>query len=607
MSGARLVRVGSPYNAVELAELDVEQDTDVMYLAHIDHAPGKLSRLSHTSWTFSDIAFGPTLAAPTGMAAVATTPNIDDPNDGASYYPRASAYVVCAINDDTGQTSRASASASVTNDLSLKGNYNSLSCTAVDTATRYAWFKEDNGSNTFGYIGTSTGPAFLDNNGGVTPDYTDTPPQGKNPFAAAGDYPSTVTLHQQRLIWARTKNKPNAFFPSQSADFENMDVSQPTKPDDAFSYAITSRTVNSINQMASLPNSLVAFTSGALFSITGAQGGDDPIAPTSISDKPGVSRGSSRLDPIVLDSVAFYVTQEGGYVRTVGYSFEQDGNKSDNISIFSPHLFDGFGITSWAYSEFPLSCIWAVRSDGMLLCLTWEQEQDVWGWTLCETNGTVESVACIPENGENRVYLSVWRDIDGTPTRFIERMASALAQPIEDSCFTDCSVTVDYDTPTKVITHLDHLEGCAVAVLADGSYVPNMVVEGGQIAIPNAASTVTVGLAYDCQIQTLPLIFNSQQSGLNTGKRQMVGKAAIAVENTRGIFAGPSFDATKLLEVKPRSTEKYGAPNALLNDIIELDQKPSWNAQQSLCLSFPYPLPATVLAAYLEPVVSPDA
>lgn len=605
MSVARLVRVASPYNAVELPDVDVEQSEDAMYIAHIDHKPGKLSRLSHTSWAFSDITFGPTIAPPTGLAAVASTPNTDDPNDNASYYPRASSYVVCAINDDTGQTSRASAAVTVTNDLNLKGNFNSLSCDADPDATRYAWFKEDNGSNSFGYIGTSTSPSFLDNNGGVTPDYTDSPPLGQNPFDDATTYPSTVALHQQRLVWARYKSKPNAFNYSQSADPENMDTSRPSKPDDAGSYAIKSKTVNSINQLGSFTSGLVAFTSGGLWTVTGSGGADDPIAPTSINAKLAVSRAASRLDPIILDTTGFYTTEQGHYVRTVGYSFEIDGEKSDNISIYSPHFFDGFDIVSWCYAEFPLSCIWAVRSDGKLLCLTWEQEQGVWGWTLCETAGRVESVASIPENGESRVYMSVWREVNGQQVRFIERMFSALEVPIEQVCYSDCSIIVEYDAPTAVITHLDHLEGCEVAVLADGNYVPGLIVANGQITIPRAATNITVGLPYEAKMQTLPLVFQSQSAGMTVGKRQMLGKAAIQVENTRGILAGPTFDT--LEEVKPRSTEAYGAPNKLLNSIIELDMQPVWAASMSLCLSFPYPVPARILGVYLEPQVSDDA
>jgi hypothetical protein len=62
---------------------------------------------------------------------------------------------VTAVNDDTGYESRASSEATVTNDLTLKRNYNTINWTAVAGATRYKVYKADN-SQFFGYIGTPT-------------------------------------------------------------------------------------------------------------------------------------------------------------------------------------------------------------------------------------------------------------------------------------------------------------------------------------------------------------------------------------------------------------------------------------------------------------------
>jgi hypothetical protein len=64
MPVSRIHRTGSPYNAEELGDLDFEQTADVIYLAHENHVPTKLIRLSHYSWQFSGVAFGPTIGVP---------------------------------------------------------------------------------------------------------------------------------------------------------------------------------------------------------------------------------------------------------------------------------------------------------------------------------------------------------------------------------------------------------------------------------------------------------------------------------------------------------------------------------------------------------------
>jgi hypothetical protein len=44
----------------------------------------------------------------------------------------------------------------------------------------------------------------------------------------------------------------------------------------------------------------------------------------------------------VIDNVAFYQTSIGFSIRTLGYEFSTDGYNSNDVTIFSPHLFEGF-------------------------------------------------------------------------------------------------------------------------------------------------------------------------------------------------------------------------------------------------------------------------
>jgi hypothetical protein len=596
MGVSRIFRVGTPYNGAELDELDYEQSSDVMYLAHIDHAPSKLLRYAHDNWQFVQVAFGPAINAPTGLTATATSPNVDADNDGAAYFPQPATYAVTAINEATGKESRASDGAAVTNDLTLKRNFNSMSWTAVTGATEYQVYRADNQLN-YGYIGTTKETSFTDDN--IGPDLTRGPPTGSNPFDVAGNWPSTVAFNEQRLLWARTKNSPNAIFGSKAgqANYENMDTASPLRDSDAFSFAIVAGRVNAVNQMVSV-SKLLALSSDSIFNISG--GGDAGITPTQIVSRRQIGRGSSRLNPLVVDNVVFYKPSTGSSVRALNYSFESDGFKSDDVSIFSPHFFEGFSIKSWAYAQEPNSLIWAVRDDGKLLCFTWEQEQQVWGWTLCETDGEVDSICSISENGEDRVYMTVWRTIQGVRRLYIERMAASRWETLEESCYLDCAITYAFDEPSTVLTNLWHLEGRSVLALVDGSVIEGLTVTGGKVTLPDPATLVTIGLAYTALIETLPLSFGAD--GTNIGKRQHLGEVVIRVVNTRGLLVGP--DDKNLFEIKPRSMEPYGEPNDLHTGDIRHDAAPVAAFQSSLVIEMPYPLPATISAVLLDPVVS---
>lgn len=587
MSVARIYRVGSPFNGADLREVDFEQSADTMYLAHLNHAPTKLVRADHTDWTFSTVSFAPAQTAPTGLSATASTPNTDAANSGAAYFPQPASYVVTAVDDLSGQESRPSTEDDATNDLTLKRNSNALSWSAASGATRYRVYKADN-TQEFGYIGTTKDTSFVDDN--IGPDYSDGPPQGENPFEDAGDWPSTVTFFEQRLLWARTSNKPNAVFGSRSGAFEIMDTSRPLKASDAFSFALVAGRVNAVNQLVSM-NNLLALTSDSIFKIDGGQEGY--LSATSFAVRRQNGRGSSRLSPLVIDSVCFYQTSVGNGVRTLGYDFQSDAINSNDVTIFSPHLFRGFDIVSWAYAQEPRSLIWAVRSDGKLLCFTWEQEQQVWGWTLCETDGLVETVAVVSEAGEDRLYMTVRRN----GRLLIERMAASRWDGVENACFLDSAVSYRFAAPAAVLRGLDHLEGRTVTALADGAVISGLVVVGGMVTLPQPATVATAGLPYQALVETLPLAVQGR-NGWTIAKPQTQSKAVIRVVDTRGVKAGPTDARMDVL--RGRTTEKPGEPNALQTGLLETYLAPNINGGARVVVASDDPLPMTVTAIYID-------
>jgi hypothetical protein len=600
MGGARIYTTGSPYNGVELAELDFEQTADTMYLAHIDHAPAKLVRAGHTNWTFAPVAFAPTVASPVGCYAWATVDNTDSSNGNAAYFPQPASYCVTAVNDDTGMESRASTASTATNDLSLKRNFNTINWAAVAGATRYNVYKADN-SQFFGYIGTTQSTTFRDDN--IAPGLDRAPPQAANPFAGANDYPSTVTLFEQRAIWARTRNVPHGIWTTRSGQLENMDRSRPLRADDSMAFTIVAGRVNSVNQLVTT-TSLLALTSDSVFHIDGDGSGGVLDATRAPATRRQIGRGSSRLPPLVIDNVVFYQPSVGRTVRTIGYDFTIDGLKSNDVSIFSPHFFDGMGIVSWCYAQEPRSVVWAAREDGKLACFTWEQEQNVWGWTLCETDGKVLSVCAIAEDGEDRVYMVVERVIAGVTRRFVERMASHSWTDVREACYLDCAVKGRFDEPRTSFTGLWHLEGRTdIAGLVDGVAIAGLQVTNGTVALPagmGGARQVTFGIPYQVDVETLPLRLNTA-AGSSVGRICQAGEAVLTLANTRQIEAG--IDGDHLFPVKSRKDEAWNAPDALMDGefLVNLDNRARDDC--AIWIRQTAPLPFTLLGVAIDPVL----
>jgi hypothetical protein len=148
---------------------------------------------------------------------------------------------------------------------------------------------------------------------------------------------------------------------------------------------------------------------------------------------------------------------------------------------------------------------------------------------------------------------------------------------------------------------------------------PKLVADGC-VTLDQPASQITAGLGFTCQLQT-PRLETEQPT--SQGKRKMMPHAHIRVRDTRGLVAGPSWDA--LVEVKERDQEPMGSPTAFqtggglplptLYPNAPVAPRPLWYADKYLildaqwdddgvlCIQQSYPMPATVLA--VMPAVMP--
>lgn len=604
MPVARIYRVGAPFNSSELNLLNYEQTVDVVYFAHENHAPQKLIRHDHALWEFLSVTFGPTISTPSGVGGTATVDNTDAANSGNAYFPQPASYKVTAFNDETGQESRASTVVTLTNDLSLKRNYNTIHWSAVSGATSYLIYKSEN-QQSYGNIGTTDQLTFRDDN--IDPDLSAGPPVGDNPFEAEGDRPSSITFHEQRSWWGRSINKPNGLWASRSADYENMDFTRPGREDDSIVLGLVANQVNSVNNLVSTKQGLLALTGNNIFGVQGSN--EDYITATPPPRvRPEISRGASRLKPLTIDGTTFYETAKTGEVRTIGFQFEVDGIRSNDVSLFSRHLFEGFEIVSWCYAEKPASAIWAVRDDGSLLCMTWDEAQEVWGWTLCTTDGSFKGCCVITEQDEDRVYFLVERTINGDTKLYVERMASELWEDQEDACYLDCARTFTADDTQAEFDRLDHLEGKTVSAWVDGSEITTdhegnpLVVTDGAITLSTGGLKVTVGLPFTAEVETLPLAMQIGAAGWSVARPQQAAFALLKVVETRNVVAG--VDSTQLFPVKQRQSEDYVDPIVLFTGYMEVSLGGTSGEETSVTIQSPGPEPFHLAAVLVEPKIA---
>jgi hypothetical protein len=266
------------------------------------------------------------------------------------------------------------------------------------------------------------------------------------------------------------------------------------------------------------------------------------------------------------------------------------------MSIMAPHLFDGYTIADLAYTVSPLQALWATRSDGALLGMTYVPEHQVYAWHKHDTAGYFESVAAASENNEDALYAVVRRTLNGREARYIERMASRRITAKEDAFIVDCGLTYS-GAATATITGLHHLEGETVSILADGAVETSQEVTGGQVTLSTAAAKVHVGLPIEADAALLPLWF-MKAAAMGQGTMKNVSKAYVRTYETTGLKVGPSF--AKAAEIPARRTEPYDSPPELRTEMREIIVSPSWNQDGAVVFRQSYPVPTTILSVALD-------
>ena len=427
--------VTTPYTTAQLAKLKFRQSNDTLYLTHTSHAPRTLVRTGAANWTLSTITFAAAQAVPT---SVTTTPQ---GSSGSTTY----SYKITAVSEETAEESSVVSTNTTSGNATLSDtNFNRIAFSAASGAGSYNIYKEDNGL--YGFIGATETTTFDDKN--IAADLDDTAPKARNPFDSSSNYPGAIGLHEQRSVWGNTTTDPLTVWMSQTSQFENMNVSSPTRDADAVTIRLVTGRGNEVRHFRSFQDRLFIFTSGAVWSLK--PGGDvDAITPASKKLSIEEYIGSTDVPPLTIKSNLLICSGQanlGFEIHSLGYKFETDAYAGSDLTILARHLFESQTVDEWTYAERPFHFVACVRDDGKLIVMTYLQEHQVFAWSVWDPSGTdaaFESIASVPEGQSDVLYAIVKRTINGATRRYIELLHTRTFSSIEDAFFVDSGLTLD--------------------------------------------------------------------------------------------------------------------------------------------------------------------
>lgn len=588
--------IATPYAIADVGAIKYSQSADVLTLTHPSYPPQEVRRIAATNWTCSDASFAPGISPP---AALSGGVGISNPSSLLQY-----SYVVTAAKVDTYEESLPTAPCTLIQlDPPTAANPNILNMTGLPSdAAEYYVYLDVSQNGIYGFIGSTPNNKFYD--AGFTPDYTITPPTPKDVFAATNDYPSVGAYYQQRQWFANSNNKRETVWGSRVGAYHNFNISTPLQDDDSIEFILAGLHLNPVNFLIPMKR-LVVFTDEGGHVVKGDDTG--AIVPSKINPEQDEYVGSSAtVRPVPVGESILFCDRSERTIRDLSFNQQYDGFSGQDLTIFAAHLFDGYTVVDMAYQQIPHSIIWCVRSDGVLLGLTYVKAQEVWAWHRHDIDGTVESVNVLPDaaGGDDIVYLGVRRHINGSYVRYLERLAPRYIPTVTAATaafFVDAGLTYSGSATTS-LSGLDHLEGARVAILGDGLVVSDgrgagttYTIVAGVVtpALPAAVTTAVVGLPMPySDLETLPP--DVQGSGVRA-KRKRPEALKLIVDQTApgGFLAG--LDENSLIRDTAQPWESTTEPRT---GATEITLTTNFNEDGSVLIRHDQPLPFTVLAVF---------
>ena len=617
-TSGKIVEVTTTYSATDIFELNHVQSADVLYLAHKDHEPAKLTRTTTTSFTLTDIDF---IDGPYLDENITTTTITSNANTGTvTLTASADLFVAGHVGSlfqfrervEIGHEAWAASTTYAQNALvHHNGNLYKKTDSGSDSSGTQAPVHLE-GTETYGVIdweyqhsGTgfvkvtavtnaTTATAVVQTHNflvlpAVATDGTTQWSEGS--FSIKNGFPRAVAFYEERLYFAGTTNQPQTIFGSVTADFENHTPG--TEDDDAINVTIASDQVNVIKHM--LPGRfLQIMTTSSEFTLSGGTG-TTAVTPTNVNVLRETTFGSGDVRPLRAGASTIMIQKGGEKVKEVTFSLDTDGLVGRDLTVLGEHLARG-GLTDMVWQQEPELVLWFVRGDGALIGLSYDPPNNTIGWHQHPLggNGVVESITAIPSGTEDQVYLSVKRTIDSSTVRHIVYMKSIyFNQDVKDAFYVDSGLTYS-GSATTTITGLNHLEGETVQILADGATHADKTVSGGSITLDRSASKVHVGISYNSLVETLRLEAGADD-GIAQGKIKRIHGITARFLDTVGAELGPDTNNLDRLPFRDSSMAMDTAV-PLFNGDKEIFFPSGYENDAQVVIRQSQPLPMTIVA-----------
>jgi len=424
-----------------------------------------------------------------------------------------------------------------------------------------------------------------------TPTFT-----GARTFSATGDYPSVIAVVAARLMLAATDNETETYFVSRAPNaatgiYRLTDFTTGTNPDDAI-IGFATDGLGSRIRWAEAHKRVVA----GLDQSTYADAGGFPTAGSFYLDAIGYE-GVATLQAAKLKNYVLYVGAPSPSLHLLAYSQEGGGLMDVDVTREHDHILKP-GVKQLAAMISPHSILFAVRTDGVLVSATFDQEQAGttyvgFGRQYPADSGTLESAAVMRTPSGDILWLEIKRG-----TKYcIEHIRILEDDDFSEIHYVDSGIRwVGAETDT--VSGLGHLEGKTVHAIADGASMPAVVVSGGQAVYAKTFTKIHVGLPLPVgsgAMEVTPTRPELQANFTWQGKKKQVVQTILRMYNSYAGKVGADLDSLQKIVYTGLPDQPLGEGPAPFTGDYEIPLAGNISPDGTITIVQDEPFPLTVL------------
>ncbi|MDD9905664.1 MAG: hypothetical protein OXT06_19010 [Rhodospirillaceae bacterium] len=306
----------------------------------------------------------------------------------------------------------------------------------------------------------------------------------ENVWSSSRGWPLSAAFYQGRLYFAGSKSRPSTVWGSKAGNFNNFSIGDASDAD-AIDVTADSADDGSVVTLLNVyaGRHLQFFASSGEYYVPKSE--DEGLTPNNFVLRQTTDRGSKRgLRALGVDGATLFLQREGKALREFLFTDTEQSYQANNISLLASHLilnpFDMSIRRSTSTDE--ADYVLLVNNDGSLAVFCTLRDQNINGFSLCETEGDFLNVAV----DRSDMYVHVERTIDGTTKRYLE--------VFDDELRVDSGVKGTGVASSAAVAHLAEE---TVQVILDDSIQADVTATGGTATFArDSATNYQVGLEW---------------------------------------------------------------------------------------------------------------